>query len=244
MHSDPDTEPSTAADLADRPIVLVHGLGGSSAKTWGSNGWLDLIADAGRPSHGIDLLGHGTAAKPHDPADYADLGGYLLDRLPGGAETRVDAIGFSLGAAVLLRAALAEPERFARLVLTGVGANLFEARDHHRQITNAIAGRGDPADPFTRYFTDLATDPESDPKALQALISAPSPRLDPAALGALDMPVLVLLGDGDFAGPADPLVQALSNAEFHELKRCDHFATPRSMQAIELALEFVDAAPF
>ena len=51
----------------DRPVVLVHGLGGSAATTWQSNGWMDLIADAGRPVIGIDLLGHGAAEQPHDP---------------------------------------------------------------------------------------------------------------------------------------------------------------------------------
>ena len=43
----------------------------------------------------IDLLGHGTADKPHDPDAYADLEGYVLDRFP---DEPVDAIGFSLGA--------------------------------------------------------------------------------------------------------------------------------------------------
>ena len=55
------------------PVVLVHGFATSSARTWGDNGWLDLLADAGREVIPIDLLGHGEADKPHDPAAYADL---------------------------------------------------------------------------------------------------------------------------------------------------------------------------
>ena len=98
---------------ADRPIVLVHGLGGSAADTWQGNGWMDLIGDAGRPTIGIDLLGHGTAEKPHDPAAYADMHRHVLDALP---DEPVDAIGFSLGAITLLRCASEAPERFARLV--------------------------------------------------------------------------------------------------------------------------------
>ena len=38
----------------------------------------------------------------------------------------VDAIGFSLGAMTLLRLAMAEPARFNRLVLAGVGANVLD----------------------------------------------------------------------------------------------------------------------
>src|SRR3954451_17844289 len=55
------------------PVVLVHGFATSAARTWGDNGWLDLLADVGRPTIAIDLLGHGTADKPHDPAAYAQL---------------------------------------------------------------------------------------------------------------------------------------------------------------------------
>jgi pimeloyl-ACP methyl ester carboxylesterase len=203
---------------------------------------MDLIADAGRPALGIDLLGHGTAAKPHDPAAYADIHLAVLEQLP---PTPVDAIGFSLGSRVLLQCAIQDPSRFSRLVLTGVGTNLFEVRsDHHEKIAAAIEGRADPTDPFSRYFTDLANDPDGDPEALRALLKAPSSRLTPQDLAPLDMPVLVLLGDNDFAGPADPLVEALPHATFIELRNCDHFATPRSMQCLEAALEFVDASPF
>lgn len=225
----------------DRPIVLVHGLGGSAADTWQGNGWMDLIGDAGRPTIGIDLLGHGTADKPHEPGAYAEMHRHVLDALP---DEPVDAIGFSLGAITLLRCAAEAPERFARLVLTGVGANVFEDRGHHEQIVAAIDGHGDPADPFTRYFADLANNPDSDAEALRALIHSPAERLTPADLAPVTMPVLVLLGDGDFAGPADPLVEALADARFTELRRCDHFATPRSMQCLDEALGFLDALPF
>jgi len=226
----------------ERPVVLVHGLGGSAATTWQHNGWMDLISDAGRPPLGIDLLGHGSAPKPHDPEAYQDMHRHVLDQLP---DQPVDAIGFSLGARVLLECAIEAPERFSRLVLTGVGANLFEVRgDTSQKIAAAIRGEGDPNDPFSRYFTDLSNDPEGDPEALRAMLKAPSTKLTAQRLAGVTMPVLVLLGDNDFAGPADPLVEALADVTFSELKRCDHFATPRSMQCIEEALAFVDAAPF
>src|SRR2546422_974949 len=67
------------------PVVLLHGLATSSARTWGENGWLDLLADAGREAVPIDILGHGTAERPHGPAASAALEGDLADRLPPGA---------------------------------------------------------------------------------------------------------------------------------------------------------------
>lgn len=233
---------TNAANVADRPVVLVHGIGGTAATTWGQNGWLDLIADSGRPALGIDLLGHGTAPKPHDPAAYAQMHVALLDQMPEGP---VDAIGFSLGARVLLEAAVLAPERFARLALTGVGRNLF-VRDDERsaQIAAAIRGEGDVTDPFVRYFADLANDPDSDAEALKALLQAPGELFSAERLAPVTMPVLVVLGDKDFAGPAAPLVDSLADARHVELRNTDHFATPRSMDCLDAVLGFLDASPF
>ena len=64
------------------PVVLVHGWGGSFESTWQRSGFTELVWEAGRPVIGVDLLGHGSAPKPHDPAEYADLGTRVLDALP------------------------------------------------------------------------------------------------------------------------------------------------------------------
>ena len=96
---------------AHPPVVLVHGIATSSARTWGDNGWIDLLADAGRTAIPLDQMGHGTADRPTDPAAYDRLEDDLLERFP--AEP-VDAIGFSLGARTLLTIASAHPERFPR----------------------------------------------------------------------------------------------------------------------------------
>jgi pimeloyl-ACP methyl ester carboxylesterase len=77
------------------PVVLVHGWGGSFEATWQRSGFAALLEDAGRPVLGVDLLGHGTAPKPHDPDAYGDLTERVEEVLPGGP---VDAVGFSLGA--------------------------------------------------------------------------------------------------------------------------------------------------
>src|SRR4029453_14775610 len=102
------------------PVVLVHGWGGSFAATWEETGFTALLADAGRDVIGVDLLGHGTAPKPHAPEAYADLGSRVRDALP---TEPVDAIGFSLGAITLLGVAMQTPEAVSRIVLAGIGRN-------------------------------------------------------------------------------------------------------------------------
>jgi pimeloyl-ACP methyl ester carboxylesterase len=220
------------------PVVLVHGFATSSARTWGDNGWLDLLADVGRRPVPIDLLGHGTADKPHDPAAYEAMESLVADQLPEGP---VDGVGFSLGARVLLTLACDQPQRFRRLVLTGVGANLLRTEGSDL-ILRAVEGDGDPTNPVVQYFAGLAQHPEVDRAALAACLRSPRPLLTPERLAAVEIPVLVVIGDKDFAGPGEPLADALPNAELVTLRNVDHFATPKDFGCIDAALDFLGAS--
>lgn len=219
-------------------VALLHGFATSSARTWGDNGWLDLLADVGRRPLPIDLLGHGTADKPHDPAAYERLEALVAEQLP---DEPVDGIGFSLGARVLLTLATEQPERFERLVLTGVGANLLR-RDPSDLVLQAIRGEGDPANPMVQYFAGLAAQPGVDREALAACISSPRPELTAERLARVQLPVLVVIGDRDFAGPGEPLVEALPDARLVTLRNVDHFATPKDFGCLDAALDFLGAA--
>jgi pimeloyl-ACP methyl ester carboxylesterase len=51
--------------------------------------------------------------------------------------------------------------------------------------------------------------------------------------------VLVVLGDRDFAGPADRLVAVLPDARLVLLPGTDHFGTLRDFRFVQAALDFV-----
>jgi pimeloyl-ACP methyl ester carboxylesterase len=223
-------------------VVLVHGFATDSARTWRENGWLDLLADAGREPIAIDLLGHGAADKPHDPDAYADLEGYVLDHFP---DEPVDAIGFSLGARVLLTIASRRPDRFERLVVTGIGGRLMQRDDPelNEGVLRAIEGDGDLDNPVAQYFAGLASYPGVDRQALAACLRARRPPVTPELLAAVTVPVLVVIGDKDFAGPGEPLADGLPNATLRTLRNVDHFATPKDFGCLDAALAFIDAAP-
>ena len=223
--------------MADAPVVLLHGLATSAARTWGENGWLDIIGDSGRTVIAPDLPGHGAPPQPREPEAYADLAAQVAAGLPADVGP-VDAVGFSLGAKLLLQMAVAEPDRFSHLVVAGVGANLFR-HDSSGLVAAALRGEGDPANPVARYFATLAAHPDSDAQALAALMTAPQPPLTPEMLAAVACPVLVVLGDRDFAGPADPLVEALPDAKLVTLRNTDHFATPKNFAFIDATLGFL-----
>jgi pimeloyl-ACP methyl ester carboxylesterase len=230
----------TAADTT--PVVLVHGWGGSFAATWRRSGFTELLADAGRPVIGVDLLGHGEAPKPHEPAAYADLTERIADVLP--AEP-IDAVGFSLGALTLLRLAVRRPSAFRRLVLSGIGRNTFQRDDSVRErILAGLDGVADPEDNLARLFAQYAGQPGNDRVALAAVMRrTDGTPLTTDELTTVTMPVLVVIGDRDFAGPADQLVEALPDARLVTLRNVDHFATPESFGFIDATLEFLDAVP-
>jgi pimeloyl-ACP methyl ester carboxylesterase len=217
------------------PVLLLHGFATSADRTWRDNGWIDLLADMGRTVIAPDLLGHGSAPKPHDPAAYQDLGAPILAELP---DEPVDAVGFSLGSRLLLGLAADQPERFRRLVITGAGANLFR-NDGSGLVRQAIRGEADEANPVVRYFANLARDPGSDPAALEALLEGDTKRLTPEMLATVTCPTLVALGDRDFAGPPEPLVEALPNAQLVVLRGVDHFSTPKEFRLIDATLDFL-----
>ena len=60
-----------------------------------------------------------------------------------------------------------------------------------------------------------------------------------ADLAAIDAPVLVVLGDRDFAGPADRLLAALPDARLVTLRGVDHFGTPSDYGCIEAVTGFL-----
>jgi pimeloyl-ACP methyl ester carboxylesterase len=218
------------------PVVLLHGFATSSARTWGENGWLDLLADAGRETVPIDILGHGMAEKPHDPEAYADLEGYAAERLPDGP---VDAVGFSMGARLLLGVAITAPHRFRRIVTLGVGRNLFEPSGSD-VVIRALESGGDPANPAADYFARLAAQPGVDREALLACLKAPLRLLTAEECAKVTCPVLVVIGDRDFAGPGDPLADALPDARLTVLRGADHFSTPKDFGAIDATLRFLE----
>jgi len=219
------------------PVVLVHGFGTSFELTWVHNGWVDLLADEGREVIGVDLLGHGRAPKPTDPEAYDDLGVRVRDALP---DEPVDAIGFSLGAKTLLQVAAADPSRFRSLIVAGVGSNLFQRSDHSA-VVEAVRTGDDGGNPALRYFAGLADLAGNDREALAACMSNGGGGVTPEQLAAITCPVLVVLGDQDFTGPASPLVDALPDATYVELARTDHAKTPKSFAFIDAALEFLRA---
>lgn len=220
------------------PVILVHGFASSFARNWQEPGWAELLRAEGRGVIGVDLPGHGEAAKPAQPAAYAGMEQSILAVLP---ETGpVDAVGFSMGAQLLLRAAIAAPARFRRIVLAGTGDGVFGATDPEPVARAIETGRAPPeAGPVAAALAHFALAPDNDRAALAACLRRPQTRLTEDDLAAVQLPVLVVLGDRDFAGPAGRLVAALPDVQLRWLHGTDHFGTPKDFRFIQATLNFL-----
>ncbi len=224
--------------MAD-PVLLVHGFASSFEHNWRAPGIVDLLADAGRDALPLDLLGHGSAPTPHDPAAYADMESRVEDVLPDAGT--VDAVGFSMGARILLGIAARTPERFARIVVAGVGANLFREDHDPEPVARAIETGEGGAGGLGSLFVQFAKGSGNDPKALAACLRRPDRPMTDDELGRITCPVLVVIGDKDFVWPADRLVDALPDARLKVLRNVDHFGTPKDFGFIDATLTFLDA---
>jgi pimeloyl-ACP methyl ester carboxylesterase len=218
------------------PIALVHGFASSFDHTWRKNGWVDILGDLGRPIVPVDLLGHGTAERPTDPAAYGEVEESVNRALP---ERLLDAVGFSAGGSVLLQLAVDHPGRFRRLALLGLGDNVFGGSE--RMLTvEALEGRTGPEDMQGSLFRRLAESAGNDPEALVAFLRRPSRRLTEPEVQTVKCPVLIVLGDRDFIGGADRLMAALPQGEFVGLHGVDHFATASDFGAIDGVMRFLE----
>lgn len=222
------------------PVLLIHGFAASFELDWVRSGFAERLAASGRTVLPCDLPGHGSSPRDRHPEAYLDLAGSLEQFLPGDP---VDAVGFSLGGMTLLQLAVVRPERFRRIVLVGVGDFAFRPRAEPEQIERlALAlehGVRSDDDDDVRRFHRMATRHGNDPLAMAAFVRRPDPRLTRADVPRITCPTLVVLGERDFAGPADELLTLLPDVEQVIVPVVDHFSTVRSEVFQASAIDFL-----
>jgi pimeloyl-ACP methyl ester carboxylesterase len=227
--------------MAGPAILLLHGFSSSSEASWARNGWLDILADTDRRVIAPDLMGHGEAEKPHEPAAYAVMEERVHGLVTDAGD--VDVVGFSMGARMALAVEAMFPGTFGRIVAGGVGANLFGEREPST-MADALEGIGEALDPLGRAFVAAAHQPPNDPLAMAACLRRPVPPLGPDELARIRCPVLVVVGDGDtVAMPPDQLVASLPDARVTLVKGADHLGTMKGFGFLDAALGFLGALP-
>ncbi len=182
-------------------VVLTHGFCGTGAT------WAGLAAELA-PTHTVitwDLRGHGQSDAGQDLAHYsaaASVGDLLalLDACDVGSAALV---GHSLGGFLSLAARLAAPERVWALALLGTGPGFRKPEprqrwnDHAARTADRIAAEGAAAD-----CAGMGCSPEDHrvPNGLVLAARGILPQHDAAvieSLGDIDVPTLIVVGEGD-----------------------------------------------
>lgn len=223
-----------------RVVALVHGWGGSYAATFRAAGWEEALRLAGLEPFGLDLPGHGPQGEPRDPAAYADLASGLEARLP--PEIR-DCIGFSLGTKLLLELESRRPGRFDRLVLGGIGDNLFAPEASGAALSAVLRGQADleAASPGVRALTLYSRKSGADPLALAAILERPpNPQASEARLAKVKARILLVNGSEDAVALPDlRLRRALPAADYEALEGVGHVALTEDPRFLAAAVRFL-----
>lgn len=218
-----------ASDQEQRaaPLLLLHGAGGNYLH-WPPH----LRRLAGRPVFALELPGHGRTPGPGLDSMAAFVA--LVQRwLAQSGLERCLIAGHSLGGAIALSLALAEPARFCGLILVGSGARLRVAPELLRLLRedfpaaaawiaeHAYGAQTQPA-ARARYLEHLLrTDPDALAGAFEACVGFDLS----ARLGELAMPALIVAGADDRMTPprlAHELHAALAGSELHILPATGH----------------------
>jgi pimeloyl-ACP methyl ester carboxylesterase len=203
-----------------RPVVLLHGLFSDAETNWIRFGHAAEIAGRGFRVIMPDLRGHGTSARPHDPAAYppdilAEDGLALIAQL--GLEL-YDLGGYSLGGRTAVRMVVlgARPKR---LIVAGMGlAGLFDTGGrtaHFKEILQGLGTheRGSPEWLAEAFLKTTGGDPGALLPLLDSFVDTRE-----AELRAIPIPTLVLSGADDHDnGSAEALAALLPDARYVEV---------------------------
>jgi pimeloyl-ACP methyl ester carboxylesterase len=200
-----------------RPLVLLHGLFSDADTNWIRFGHAAEIAGRGFRVIMPDLRGHGTSARPHDPAAYppdvlATDGLALIDHL--GLED-YDLVGYSLGGRTAARmVALGATPR--RLVIAGMGleglSDTGARSEHFKSILKGLGThrRGSPEWMAEAFLKTTGGDPQALLPLLDSFVDT-----DEEMLRSIRIPTLILSGADDHDnGSAEALARMLPDARY------------------------------
>ncbi|UOP10235.1 alpha/beta fold hydrolase [Pseudomonas palleroniana] len=224
-------------------VLVLHGWGGSFASTFGGTGLVEKLEAKGYSILKIDLPGHGPDGGSHHGADYADLASIIESQLPA---SPLLAVGFSLGAKLVLELSVRQPTRFQRIVLGGLGDNIFAAEKMGNEVAAALeAGVDEKTHPAVAGLVEYSKASLSDPLSIAAVLRRPpNPVFTKEKLRAVACPVYVMNGwDDGVARPENELLLALPTASLSIIPEINHLNLTGNKFFIDSAVSFLTETP-
>ena len=164
------------------PLLLLHGNGEDGTY------FVHQIEEFSRDFtvYAIDTRGHGKSPRGAAPFTISQFADDLLAFMDRQGLPRADILGFSDGGNIALIFALRHPDRVRRLILNG--ANLDPKGVKPLVQLPIVLGY---------HFASLSKSPKAKARAELLGLMVNEPHIDPAELGKLSMPVLVIAGTRD-----------------------------------------------
>ena len=164
------------------PLLLLHGNGEDGTY------FVHQVEEFSRDFtvYAIDTRGHGQSPRVGAPFTISQFADDLLAFMDRQGLPRADILGFSDGGNIALIFALRHPDRVRRLILNG--ANLDPKGVKPLVQLPIVLGY---------HFASLSKSPKAKARAELLCLMVNEPHIDPAELGKLSMPVLVIAGTRD-----------------------------------------------
>ena len=164
------------------PLLLLHGNGEDGTY------FVHQVEEFSRDFtvYAIDTRGHGQSPRGGAPFTISQFADDLLAFMDRQGLPRADILGFSDGGNIALIFALRHPDRVRRLILNG--ANLDPKGVKPLVQLPIVLGY---------HFASLSKSPKAKARAELLGLMVNEPHIDPAELGKLSMPVLVIAGTRD-----------------------------------------------
>jgi len=210
------------------PLLLLHGIW----DTWRIFARVGAALAAERTVHAVDLRGHGDSDKPETDYGHEDYAADVRGVLDALGVTRVDLLGFSLGALVAARLAADTPERVARLLLEDPPHSPdADPRERAAWLRTLLDLKEQPFEEVVEGMGDMypMRDRAVNERSARALLDADPTANDlPARLAAAARPTLILRADPRFGGalPAAQLVEFPDTGHLIHAEREADFLVP------------------
>jgi pimeloyl-ACP methyl ester carboxylesterase len=190
------------SDPGQVPLVLLHGAISATGTSFGP--LPDLLAQT-RQVIAVEQQGHGRTADIGRPMSVQAMADDTLALLASLGLGQVDLFGYSLGAGIALNIITRHPAVVRRAVLASV---TYDKTGFHPHMPggpepghSADAPGHDLQIPFEQEYRALAPDPGHWPALLAKVHAMDLPEITPQAISAIDIPVLLIIGDSDIVTP-------------------------------------------
>jgi pimeloyl-ACP methyl ester carboxylesterase len=189
------------ADPDQVPLVLLHGAISATGTSFGP--LPDLLA-ADRQVIAVEQQGHGRTADIDRQMSVQTMADDTLALLTDLGVERADLFGYSLGAGIALNILTNHPATVRKAVLasvsydkTGLHPDMFTPPDP----AGTDAPEQDLQAPFEQEYRAIAPDPDHWPALLAKVQAMEFPELTAQVLEAVDVPILLIIGDSDIVTP-------------------------------------------